>query len=269
MPVPITDIKPDSRFFGMLAGRSASGKTSISLSFPKPLLYVDFDMRIRGGLWLRELMDEEEFKQIDVEFYPPSRGFQDIYNLVNGWELECLSKSFKYKTVVIGSVTNSSRVFLSEIIELTGGRIIGGKKDREGHTKGGIRVTGPADYNIQMQAMFSMFDVLRSLTVNVICEAHIVDRYGRVKDPGDDNKIVPETIIGQKLTLTSNLGENILTYFDEVYLTEKEEVSGSENRFYIRFHSDIARTTFKQLPLSRVDVTGKNFYKWWKEQVSK
>ena len=257
----LSEIKPASRFFGLFAGESGSGKTCAEVSFPKKLKVFDHDLRIRGALGAASFVPD--LAEVECDIYPPSRPLSDLFDALNILEIEYLSRNNPYQTLIFDSLTSESRFFLSDVMELTGGRIVGAKKD--GH--GGIRIAGPADHNIKDQAIYRMFDTLRSLPCNVIVSAHIVPKWG-LPEGKKDTDYVDRIIVGEELSLTSKLAANILIYFNEVYVFSREKMANGSIGYFVEFRGSLARTTFPQLPDGKVNITNVNFYDWWLRKIN-
>jgi len=247
-----SELRPESRFFGMFIGRSKSGKTVAEASFPKPMIIYDGDMRAEGiyagRKWLPEL------DQIEIKRFPPSKGFSELEKELELLKIQIQGKQSNIKTIVIDSITSLNRMFITDAHALVD----------KGRKVGNVRMSGPADYGYEAEACYQMFDYLRSFPINVIVSAHIVDVYGKIdpsKEYSDSQKI------GEKLSIRDKIGENVQIYFNEVYRFSKEEDIQGKVRHYVQFRSDIAGTCYASLPDGKIDVTGKNFYEEWKGMI--
>jgi hypothetical protein len=70
--------------------------------------------------------------------------------------------------------------------------------------------------------------------------------------------------VGEKVSLRDKLGVDASIYFNEIYRFEKRSTPEG-SRFYVNFDTDLARSA---LGLSgEHDITGKNFYEFWKGKV--
>jgi hypothetical protein len=87
--------------------------------------------------------------------------------------------------------------------------------------------------------------------------AHVRDRYGKA-DPNDDYS--ERVVVGEKISLRDKISENVQVYFDHIFKFDKSMVNQFEH-YTCQFRSDIARTTFKDLPNGVVDITKRDFYK--------
>lgn len=256
--------EPESRFVGLFLGRSGGGKTTALLSFPKPMLVLDMDGRIRGGL----ANDWIESKGITYESYPPRMKATNVFTKLDkdleGIYMMTQSGQCPYKTVVLDSITMEAISLLLDAIPLTHTNASG--KD-SGRKLGTLMMAGPQDYGYQSTAILQTMAFLRSLPIpNIIVTAHVSNRYG--KDPSDENKYAPNIIVGEQLNLTDKLAESIPTNFDHIFRFSKSE-NGPRLQFWAKFRGELERTAFKDLPNGEVEVTGKDFYQWMLGKVRK
>ncbi len=242
-----SDMKPDGRFFGLFVGRSKSGKTGAAVSFPPPVLLLDGDMRAEGILgcqaWLKDL------DKVEVKRFPPNLGFTELEKEIELLSLSIQARQSPYKTLILDSITTINRMFLTDAHELL-----------KGETKGKVRLTGPSDYKYEAEACYQIFDYLRSIPMNIIVSAHIIDVYGKL-DP--DKEYSDYGKIGERLSIRDKIGENIQIFFNEVYRFSKAETVTNTVKHYVQFRSELAGTCHAELPNGKVDITGKNFYDVW------
>lgn len=248
-----TDYKPDLRVFALFVGRSGDGKSVAADGFPGKILDLDFDYRFRGvanggRLGLLDL------KQIDYEQFNPRGGWDAVDKRLVAIDHARLAGQFNYKTVTINSLTSLARLFVNASHNLQGGRKLGS-----------LRISGPADFNFEATAMHQVFDFLRIWPCNIIATAHVIDRYGKPpkefdKDGNWINQYEGNVVVGEKLSLRDNLGENVMSYFDDIYRFSRED-TGSELKYYVQFAGDIARNSYG-IPPGKHDITGKNFYQY-------
>ena len=259
-------LTPDSRFTGLFIGPKHSGKTVAACSFPHPIKVFDFDGRIRGILgasWI-------EKKGIDYTYYPPKIGktdtstFAKLNSDLEGLLMQCNSGQCPYKTVIIDSLTASCFALVCEATSLT--HTIGGKGEKKsGKFLGTMAMPGPEDYGFEAQGTYQLIAFLRSLPIaNVIVTAHVVEKYGKV-DP--DNPFSESVVIGEKLSLRDKIGVNIGIYFDNIFRFDRR-MNGNDEHFYARFRSDLANTSFKELPDGDVDITGQSFYSYMMSRLT-
>ena len=243
------DIKPSTRFFGLFVGESSSGKDCAISSFPKPMLILDSDLR-KGILAARKWMPEEEFKQIEIKQFPPTKNFGEFDKELLSVQSLITRGACPYKTIVINSMTSLSRIIMTDAFEFMAGNTIGPKGGYQ------LRLSSPGDYKFEKAAFFTVFDYLRSFPINVIIVGHTVPRYEQV----GDNQYAQTVQVGTRLSLTERLANDLLLYFDEAYEFYK---SSDGRNYYVAFHSQIARTCFDTLPHGRLDITNQNFYQKW------
>jgi hypothetical protein len=245
--------------FAIFAGRSGSGKSAAAASFPKPIEENDFDLRANGIVnaiqqgWLKA----EIGKDIHIKQYDPFAGWMPVQEHFNSLYNQVKSRQFPVKTVDIGSLTSMVRLFT--LSSLTATSSSGG-----GLNISGLTMTSPADYKFESQACHQVMDFLRTFPCNVLVSAHIVDRYG--KAPGAD-AYAPSTVVGERLTITANLSENILSMFNDVYRFSKTVMNGIEH-FYAEFSTDFAKNSFG-LPPGKFEITNKEFYPYLVDLILK
>lgn len=248
-----TQLSTEDRFIGLFVGRSGCGKTVAACSFPGPIEVLDFDGRIRGILgasWIDK-------KQVNYDSFPPRESgvIDRINKKLEGWMNASRVSQFHVKTIVLDSLTSQCATIVQAALPLTHA---GGK----GMSFGTINLTGPEDYKYESQATLSILSFLRSLPgINVIVTAHIVPRWGKV-DPA--NKFSESVPVGEKLSITDKLGENCLIYFDHIFRFDRSE---DGRRHTVQFRSDLARTSFAELPDGVQDITGKSFYDFMQSKL--
>lgn len=249
------------RFFGLFIGPSGSGKTSAAVTFPKPEL-LDFDLRNDGATWTQSIVPDGS--KVEYKAFTPDKGWDEVSKRLDQIKMELNarpSKIYSYETLICDSLTALSHMYLTDCAKMD-------PKTKEavvrGNIVGSLRIPGPADWNYQYNAAYQTYDYLRGFPINVISTAHVVDRYEKQSDP-----YAAPVVAGEKLTLTDKLGANILIYFDEVYRFGKEK-EGKKIVYWVQFRDgDLARTVYTQLPDGKQDITGKNFYQFWKSLVEK
>jgi hypothetical protein len=146
--------------------------------------------------------------------------------------------------------------FIMDAMPLTHGM---GKDNKfKGKKLGVLNMPGPEDYGFEANGTYQVMSFLRSLPIpNIIVMAHVIDRYGKA-DPNDDYS--ERVVVGEKISLRDKISENVQVYFDHIFKFDKSMVNQFEH-YTCQFRSDIARTTFKDLPNGVVDITKRDFYK--------
>lgn len=249
------DLKPDSRFFGLIVGESSSGKDCAIASFPKPMLILDSDMR-KGIMAAKKWIGEEAFRQIEIKIFPPTKGFADYDKELNTLNSLFLAKACPIKTIVLNSLTSLDRIIMTDAFEFLGGNLVGPKDGTK------LRLSGPGDYKYERAAMLTIFDYLKGFPCNIIIVGHTVPRYVE-KDPNSEYSERVQN--GTRISLTEKLANDLLIYFDEAYEFFK---SSDGARHYVQFRTSIARTCYDSLPKERIDITGKNFHETWLSYIA-
>jgi len=251
----LTDIPKETRLFALFIGRSGSGKTIAAASLPKPLQELDFDIRANGLInavnqgWLDD-------KDIDIKQFDPLKGWLQVQNHLEILYNLYISKQFNYKSIDIGSLTS-----LSRLLELTS---LNTKDKGIGHLNlAGLTMTGYQDYRFETQAFHRIIDYIRIFPCNITISGHIIDKYGKKAGAKEAD---PSTIIGEKLTLSANIAENILACFNDVYRFSKE-IIGTEDKYFIEFNTEIAKNRFGIAP-GKFDITQKSFWNFCQELVA-
>ena len=249
-----TQLSTEDRFVGLFVGRSGSGKTVAACSFPGPIEVLDFDGRIRGILgasWINK-------SQINYDSFPPREAglITRINQKLEGWMNASRVGQFPVKTIILDSLTSECATIVQQALPIT-------HAQGKGMSFGTINLTGPEDYKFESQATLSILSFLRSIPgVNIVVTAHIVPKWGK---PFGAEKFSENIQIGEKLSITDKLGENCLIYFDHVFRFDRAE-SGID--FSVRFRSDLARTSYAELPDGDQSITGKSFYDFMQSKLS-
>ncbi len=238
--------KPQENFFGLFVGRSGDGKSVAEASFPRPLLVQDFDFRVDGIIGGISAGCLKDISGIEYDQYNArdGKGFDLFNSKLEQLEIARKSGNFPFKTVNIDSLYSMCRILIVASHSLQSGKKIGN-----------LRMSGPGDYGFEVSGAHQIFDFLRMLPCNVICSAHIIDKYGKL----DRTKEYSESgVVGEKLTVRDQLGESILAYFSNVFRFSREVVN-NKLRFYVEFSTDLAKNSYG-IGAGRYDITNKNFY---------
>src|SRR6267142_2549241 len=247
--------KPDFRVFAMHAGDSGSGKSAAAASYPKPYNQIDCDLRFAGisgacnAGWLNK--DGIEF----IQFHPRS-GWEPLNSYLNSLEIQRISGTFPFASIELASLGSLTRMIYNYSIRMKG--------TGKGKEIGIIKIGDPGDIKTESEGTHQVFDFLRSFPCNLICSAHIVEKYGKV--PGA-SEYAPAGVIGHKLAVRDNLGANVITYFNDVFLFTRQ-VENNVMKFYVEFSSDLAKNSYG-IPPGRFDITNKPFYPFLQELIQK
>ncbi len=233
--------------FALFIGRSASGKSAAAASFPGRFLELDFDLRANGIInainqgWLKQ-------DKMDIHRFDPFDGYAKVLEYMNHLHLGTHNNTFNYKSIDMASLGAVCRLLTVQSFMSPRGQ------DKN------IRLltaatSDPSDYKFESQNCHRLFDFLRTFPCNVTVACHIINQWG--KKPGSP-EYAPAGIIGEKLSITANLGESILGIFNDVYKFTKETSAGAE-KFYVEFSTEIARNSYG-IPPGKFDITRKEFY---------
>ena len=242
--------RAEDRIFALFVGRSGSGKSVAAASFERPLTDLDFDFRFGG---IKSAIDQGIISgdSISYEQFSPRNGWNPVNKWLEQQDVYRMTGQLDLKTIIIDSITSLTRLF-----------VVSSHSEQRGKMIGNLRVSGPGDFNFEASATHQVFDYLRSFKCNIIATAHIIDKYGKL----DPSKEYGETgIIGEKLSIRDNLGENIQTYFDNVFRFSRDVVAGKV-KYYVEFATDLAKNAYG-IPPGRHDITGKNFCDYLKSII--
>lgn len=258
MPIA-SSLTNDSRFFALFIGPKHSGKTVAACSWlsddPKKRLKVlDADGRIRGILgapWIQK-------DRIDYDYFPPKSGTNNktFFERVNE-DLELLltevnQRRSPYETYLCDSATSFCRNLIIDSIPLT-------HTENKGKKIGTLEMAGPSDYGFESTGMDSYLAFLRSMPLNVIVTAHVIDKYDKpLNSFGDKDTYAESIIVGEKLSLRDKIAANTSIYFDHIFRFDRK-VIGKEEKFFVEFINSLACTSFPNLKPGMHDITGKNF----------
>lgn len=269
--MPTADsLTPESRFMALFVGPKHSGKTVAACSWvsegsKKRIKVLDCDGRIRGLLgapWI-------DRSRIDYDYFPPKSEGKDIFFQRVNQDLEALlvlisTGRCPYETYVGDSATAFCKNLMLDSIPLTHA---GGK----GKKIGVMEMPGPADYGFESTGMDAYMSFLRSLPLNVIVTAHLVDRYDKpmiTDERGYTYKDVyaESVVVGEKLSLRDKISASVPNYFDHIFSFDREVERGQE-KFYVEYISNVACTSFPGLKPGKYDITGKDFRKFTLELI--
>ena len=255
----LDQLEVGASIFALFIGKSGSGKTCAAASFPGPIKFLDFDGRIRGILGANWI-DRKGLGEV-IQFPPDPKKptYIKVSEIIETDLAFCNMGKYPFKTLVLGSLTAQTFSFLSDAKAIT-------HAGNKGKSLGKLPMAGPEDYGFEATGTYQMLAGLRSLyehpngPKNVIIDAHIVDKWGKpIKDNGDTDTYAASEVVGEKLSLRDKISENVQIYFDHVWRFDSRMV-GNEPHHYVSFRTDLARTSFANLPNGQVDITGKPFY---------
>lgn len=254
---------PESRFMALFVGPKHAGKTVAACSWlsenkQKRAKVLDADGRIRGILgasWI-------EKDRIDYDYFPPKvAGNKDSFFERVNTDLDALltlvsTGKSPYELYVGDSATSICKNLMIDAVPLT-------HVEGKGKKLGTLNMPGPEDYGFESNGMDSYLAFLKSLPINVILTAHVVDKFDKPMITDTRGRTYKDTyadsiVVGEKLSLRDKIGTNILVNFDHIFKFSREMVYGDE-KFFVEYIGDIACTSFPNLKPGRYDITGKNF----------
>lgn len=265
MPI-LADVPLDNRFMALFVGAKHSGKSSAAASFERKLPdnkffhFMDFDGRI-GGV---KSAPQVNLKKISYTYYPPRVGkntqvtYEKVNNDLEAMLVQSQIGQLPYMGLCVDSLTSLTHNLISDAVPLTHTiKNEGGQTRQVGRKIGLVNMAGPDDYNFEATNTYNIMSFIRSVPIPVvIVTAHLVDKFGK-EDP--DDPYSPSVVVGEKLSLRDKIGANIGIYFDHIFRFERRMV-GSQERFFVRFRSSIACTSYAVLPPGEIDITDKSFY---------
>jgi hypothetical protein len=262
MPIA-SSLTHESRFMALFVGPKHSGKTVAACSWlsedPKKRIKVlDNDGRIKGILgasWIQK-------DRIDFDVFPPrvpgqeKTFFERVNNDLDLLLSEVVGRKSPYETYVCDSLTAFCKNLILDAIPLT-------HADKRGKKIGIMEMAGPADYGFESTGTDSYLSFLRSLPINIIVTAHVIDKYDKpliTDDRGRTYKDVyaESVVVGEKLSLRDKIAANVSLYFDHIFRFDRQMIQGKEH-FFVEYVNDIACTSFPNLKPGKFDITDKNF----------
>ena len=253
----------------LFISRSGAGKTTAAVSFPKNIYAFDFDNRFRGAAPAIRWLGQEEFSKIDFDFYNPKDGFEAIDTKLNQIINLAEKNQCPYQTLDFASV--GTLIYCLALDSQRKRGVPGAKGEFKGKIRGKVEFLHPDDYNYVSTAlrliMYNYIFPLNEMGINTLFSAWVSDKWG--KKPGSTQYDPPE-VIGEKILGPGNAVEEFMGYFDEAYYFRKEPplVSSLPPKYTVEFSGPFAKTAYP-LPSGQFDITGQNFFQFWKESIKK
>lgn len=143
----------------------------------------------------------------------------------------------------------------------------------KGRKRGDLKLLTTQDYGYEAEAVRQLvweqlIDIKKY--AHVIVTAHEVANYKTL--PGPEGAPSVRYQDGLKILGRDTIAAKLPTKFDEIYhFTAKEVIPSSKSvRRSVCFHDELARTSHPNLDsTTKHDITGKEFYPFWRELISK
>jgi hypothetical protein len=251
----LKDMPDEGRFVGCFMSIPGKGKSIAAASFPKPMLIIDMDGRIRSVLRFYQRFFPAELEGIEYET------ITQFVRMSERWKK--LLESCPYKTLIHDGLTMTGDVILDYTLSRRG-------LDRDGGEKLGIiDVPDLPDYKAESKVLKDILIAIERLPkVHFILTAHIMKVEVQKFQKGGTVTEIHESL----LTGGRKVGALLGGRFDEIY---RFETAASANVAKASVPAYVCRTQMigespvkTTLPLPpTIDWTGKLFFKVLQEQL--
>lgn len=203
----LSEFKPSETIKALFCGSPGSGKTCAALSFPYPMLVLDFDNKVNSAAaWYEK--DKERLEGIEVRSLGRSLDGVDpiveFLAVIKELGEQQKAGAMKYKTLVIDSATTFSSAVLAHIVKTNPGI-------KRPSSAQGVQPT-PQDYGILKREFSRLIPGLMTLPMNLVMTAHIkIDR----------SEITGEII--RSPILDGSFSQELPIFFEEVYVTTMKD----------------------------------------------
>lgn len=146
-------------------------------------------------------------------------------------------------------------------------------RENKGRKRGELQMLTVQDYGFEDEAVRqlvweSLLDIKKY--ADVIVTAHEVTKYKSIPGKGEG---APATRVedGLRILGRDKISAKLPTRFDEVYhfLAKEVVISQKTVRRQVCFLDELARSSFPSLQnTTKHDISGKEFYPWWKEKIA-
>lgn len=212
----LSDLATTDKIKVLLYGASGAGKTVFAASSPGPVYFFDFDGKISSAKKYLEVENKGKIGEIEFEQFPINQAannfpYLKFQKLLSDMETLVAKGDFKYKSVVVDSLTLYSDALMQQVIRNNPGvkRFVAG-------------IPVLQDYMIHSSMFKQDMNRLLSLPCNVICVGHITTE----KDEASGRMI-------SKPLLSGKLADHLPRIFFEVwraYVDPKDGLHKAQTR---------------------------------------
>lgn len=276
MPLKTSDIPLEQTSLFLFVGPSDSGKSYAASSFglksaefggddPRPAYLMDCDGRVSA---LRN-------RPVVYDTYTNIEGAIGILNRLEEIRETCIKFGKAPFHTLIGpdSFTSFCDFAIADSLEVTESGNAG-KAKKSGRRRGDLQMLTVQDYGYEDEAVRqllweSLIDIKKY--ANVIVTAHEVTKYKVIQGASEGAPTV-RMEDGLKVLGRDKISAKMPTKFDEIYhFLAKETIPSQKSvRRQVVFQDELARTGYASIAsTTKHDITGKEFYPFWKELISK
>lgn len=279
MPLSTKDIKLENTNLILMVGAADSGKSYAATSFGfKSKEYGGDDDRPAYLLELDGRISALRNRPVVFDYFTNIEGAIGVLKKVK--ELRDTAVKFGktgYHTLIFDSFTTYNDFAIADSQDITINKNIDNKSnDEKGRKRGELQMLTIEDYGYESESWRQlMYECLVDLKrfCNVIVIAHETETYRKKPGtkPGEPTLMEP---VGYKVLSHGNkIASRIPTKFDEIYhfLPKETIISTKSIRRQVVFQDELARTSYPELiklGTTAQDISGKEFYMWWKEKIS-
>lgn len=268
MPKKASEIPLEQNKLILLVGPADSGKSYSASSWgfksksfggddERPAYLMDTDGRL----------DALRNRPIEYDSYTNVEGAIGVINRLKELRDKCVhwNKAPFHTLIAPDSFTGFCSLAISDCME---------DKTSAGRKIGDLTLPTIEDYGYESEAVRKLlWELLTDLKkfCTIIVTAHEVEKYKKIKAaPGAPAQT---ELDGYKILARDKISAQIPVKFDEIYHFLPKEVVTSQKtiRRSVVFQDELARTSYPQLAklgTTAQDISGKEFYHWWKEKIS-
>lgn len=239
------DLSRLSRENFLFWGNISSGKSWATASFPKPMLILDFDMRINSLIscpWAKETgVDYEQFPNLDAA----ALRMNQLYD----------NKGEKYRTIVLDSLTYFSESIITHSMD---------HRQGDGKKIGSWKIADIGDYGSESSVLMQAIQTMVDLPVISIVTGHYTET--ETKDVRNPDRVIRTRTL---LTGAKKIAAKIPGAFNEIYSFYVQRNSKGDPEYLVNTFNDgetFARTTIPGLP-KIINQTNTKLYDVLKQTV--